>query len=74
MLSHADDSRRGDTILKAGGWEQNWTEGVTPWDLQGPTPALLTLLKNAELPKGRALVPGCGSVSFLLSFGCVSQN
>lgn len=43
------------------GWEKSWREGVTPWDLGQPTPILLHLLQTGSLPKGRALVPGCGS-------------
>ncbi|XP_074340077.1 putative thiol methyltransferase 2 isoform X5 [Apium graveolens] len=45
----------------ADGWEKSWREGVTPWDLGQPTPILLHLLQTGSLPKGRALVPGCGS-------------
>ncbi|KAL5997932.1 hypothetical protein ACLOJK_008866 [Asimina triloba] len=43
------------------GWEKSWEQGLTPWDLGGPTPVILDLLKTGALPKGRALVPGCGS-------------
>lgn len=45
----------------ADGWEKSWREGVTPWDLGQPTPILLHLLQTGSLPKGRVLVPGCGS-------------
>lgn len=39
-------------------------QGVTPWDLGQPTPVILHLHQTGALPKGRALVPGCGTVSF----------
>ncbi|XP_010101337.2 probable thiol methyltransferase 2 isoform X2 [Morus notabilis] len=44
-----------------GGWEQCWKQGLTPWDLGGPTPLLLHLHRTGSLPKGRALLPGCGT-------------
>ncbi|XP_010277802.1 PREDICTED: probable thiol methyltransferase 2 isoform X2 [Nelumbo nucifera] len=44
-----------------GGWEKCWEEGLTPWDLGQPTPVILHLLQTDAFPKGRALVPGCGS-------------
>ncbi|XP_057527518.1 probable thiol methyltransferase 2 isoform X5 [Amaranthus tricolor] len=43
------------------GWERCWEEGLTPWDLGKPTPVLQHLLQTDSLPKGRVLVPGCGS-------------
>lgn len=54
-------------VLAAGGsWEDLWTHKLTPWDLQGPTPALVEAL--GALPTRlsgreglRVLVPGCGS-------------
>lgn len=45
-------------------WETRWKRGTTPWDLGAPTPILVELLQAGRLPKGRALIPGCGSVSF----------
>ncbi|KAI3897238.1 hypothetical protein MKW92_002219, partial [Papaver armeniacum] len=48
----------------AGGWDKCWEQGVTPWDLDQPTPILLQLLENKTLPKGRVLVPGCGGCEF----------
>ncbi|KAL5578610.1 hypothetical protein UlMin_011052 [Ulmus minor] len=44
-----------------GGWEECWQQGLTPWDLGRPTPTLLHLHQNGSLPKGRALIPGCGT-------------
>ncbi|KAE8815793.1 putative thiol methyltransferase 2 [Hordeum vulgare] len=44
----------------ADGWEKSWESGVTPWDLGKPTPIIEHLVKSGTLPKGRALVPGCG--------------
>ncbi|XP_065860848.1 probable thiol methyltransferase 2 isoform X2 [Euphorbia lathyris] len=43
------------------GWERSWEQGLTPWDLGKPTPILLHLHRTCDLPKGRALIPGCGS-------------
>uniref|UniRef100_A0A803M5J8 Thiol methyltransferase 2 n=1 Tax=Chenopodium quinoa TaxID=63459 RepID=A0A803M5J8_CHEQI len=51
------------------GWERCWEERVTPWDLGKPTPVLQHLLQTESLPKGRALVPGCGSVTVSLFMG-----
>ncbi|KAJ0092926.1 hypothetical protein Patl1_26049 [Pistacia atlantica] len=44
-----------------GGWEKCWEEGATPWDLGKPTPVIVHLRQLGALPKGRALVPGCGT-------------
>ncbi|XP_026461030.1 probable thiol methyltransferase 2 isoform X1 [Papaver somniferum] len=44
-----------------GGWDKCWEQGLTPWDLDQPTPVLLQLLDKETLPKGRVLVPGCGA-------------
>lgn len=46
----------------SGGWDASWEKGVTPWDLGQPTPVILHLHQTGALPKGRALIPGCGSV------------
>ncbi|CAL4928348.1 unnamed protein product [Urochloa decumbens] len=45
------------------GWSRCWEEGVTPWDLGQPTPAVVELVKSGTLPGGGAtvLVPGCGA-------------
>ncbi|XP_074281294.1 putative thiol methyltransferase 2 isoform X1 [Silene latifolia] len=43
------------------GWEKCWEIGLTTWDLREPTPIVEHLVRNDLLPKGRALVPGCGS-------------
>ncbi len=40
-------------------WNQRYTEGDTPWDLDAPPPALLRVI--AAAPRGlRVLVPGAG--------------
>ncbi|KAL3329951.1 hypothetical protein AABB24_034023, partial [Solanum stoloniferum] len=52
QLLHADPS---------GGWDKCWEKGMTPWDLGQPTPILVHLHQTGTLPKGRALIPGCGS-------------
>ena len=41
---------------------------MTPWDLGHPTPIILHLHQTGALPKGRALVPGCGSVSYFFQY------
>ncbi|XP_072964228.1 probable thiol methyltransferase 2 [Typha angustifolia] len=43
------------------GWEKCWEKGLTPWDLGKPTPAVTHLVQSETLPKGRVLVPGCGT-------------
>jgi len=51
----------------ADGWRRCWEEGVTPWDLGQPTPAVVDLVNSGTLPGGdratTVLVPGCGAVS-----------
>ncbi|KAK1270373.1 putative thiol methyltransferase 2 [Acorus gramineus] len=44
------------------GWNKCWEQGLTPWDIGRPTPVLVDLLEKGGLPKGRALVPGCGTL------------
>lgn len=46
-----------------GGWEKIWAEGRTLWDLGEATPIVVHLCETGSLPNGRALVPGCGTVS-----------
>jgi len=48
-------------------WEEAWREGRTGWDAGGSPPVLRELLERAELPDGRALVPGCGAGYDVLS-------
>ncbi|XP_019174386.1 PREDICTED: probable thiol methyltransferase 2 [Ipomoea nil] len=52
------------------GWEKCWEQGVTPWDLGKPTPVLAHLHRAGELPKGRALIPGCGSGHDVVEIAC----
>eukprot|EP00257_Ricinus_communis_P021353 XP_015580826.1 probable thiol methyltransferase 2 isoform X1 [Ricinus communis] len=54
----------------SGGWEKCWEQGVTPWDLGQPTPILLHLHHTGSLPKGRALIPGCGSGHDVIAIAC----
>ena len=43
-------------------WEDAWQAGRTGWDRGQAAPPLLELLSQAtQLPRGRALVPGCGA-------------
>ncbi|XP_039825412.1 probable thiol methyltransferase 2 isoform X1 [Panicum virgatum] len=55
------------------GWSRCWEEGVTPWDLGQPTPAVVELAKSGTLPGDAAtvLVPGCGTVSPSPSSACI---
>ena len=44
------------------------TQGVTPWDAGGVQPSLIEVVEQSGLSlptSGRALVPGCGTVSVL---------
>ncbi|KAK9288702.1 hypothetical protein L1049_017165 [Liquidambar formosana] len=52
------------------GWEKCWEQGLTPWDLGKPTPIILHLHQTGSLPKGRALVPGCGSGHDVVAIAC----
>ncbi|CAM9997279.1 unnamed protein product, partial [Choristocarpus tenellus] len=56
-------------------WEERWTAGVGKgdyWDTGFASPALIDLLEKGAfntLPKGRALVPGCGRGYEAVAFG-----
>lgn len=52
------------------GWEKCWEQGVTPWDLGKPTPILKRLHQIGALPKGRTLVPGCGTGYDVAAIAC----
>lgn len=41
-------------------WEERYRQQHTPWDRQGPSPALTRWLTLGRLRSGRILVPGCG--------------
>jgi methyl halide transferase len=41
-------------------WERLWRDGLTPWDLGGPTPVLLSELRQRPRSWRTALIPGCG--------------
>ncbi|CAK7325000.1 unnamed protein product [Dovyalis caffra] len=58
------------TTESSGGWENCWEQGLTPWDLGRPTPIILHLHQTGALPKGRALVPGCGSGYDVVAMAC----
>ncbi|KAG5226286.1 thiol methyltransferase [Salix suchowensis] len=58
------------TTETSGGWESCWEQGLTPWDLGRPTPIILHLHQTGALPKGRALVPGCGSGYDVVAMAC----
>lgn len=57
-----------------GGWEKSWEQGVTPWDLGQPTPIILHLHQTGALPKGRALVPGCGTGYDVVAIACPERH
>ncbi len=42
-------------------WTEAWREERTPWDAGASSPALIDLVTRGALPRGRALVAGCGS-------------
>jgi SAM-dependent methyltransferase len=44
------------------GWDDLWVEGITPWDMGGPTPLLWHELCEQKPPRtSKILVPGCGA-------------
>ncbi|GJN29614.1 hypothetical protein PR202_gb17856 [Eleusine coracana subsp. coracana] len=47
-------------VFLSDAWQKSWEAGLTPWDLGKPTPIIEHLVASGTLPKGRALVPGCG--------------
>jgi SAM-dependent methyltransferase len=53
--------------LAATAWDSLWQEGVTPWDLGGPTKALISELQRQRPILERTLIPGCGSGHDLMS-------
>ncbi len=50
-------------------WESLWYDGITPWDLGGPTKALISEIQYKSLRPTITLVPGCGSGYDLVSLG-----
>jgi SAM-dependent methyltransferase len=49
------------TAPAATNWEERYAAGDTPWDKGAPAPGLLDFLAaHPGLPRGTALVPGCG--------------
>lgn len=48
------------TELDATFWDSRYHERQTPWDLGGPTPVFVRLIREGTIPKGRLLVPGAG--------------
>jgi methyl halide transferase len=61
-------------VVSNEGWDAAWRKGVTPWETGKPSPFLARLLEDktgaldTPLPRGRALVPGCGSGSDAIAF------
>ncbi|KAL6552094.1 hypothetical protein OROGR_008248 [Orobanche gracilis] len=56
------------------GWDECWKEDLTPWDLGRPTPVLVHLNNTGSLPKGRALVPGCGNDGDVVALACAERH
>ncbi|KAL2455528.1 putative thiol methyltransferase 1 [Forsythia ovata] len=52
------------------GWDKCWEQGLTPWDLGQHTPVLVHLCNSGALPKGRTLIPGCGSGYDVMAIAC----
>ena len=58
------------------GWDAAWKEQVTPWDLGSVTPSVSLLVSGADaggckfIPDSAntVLVPGCGTVSHMMSY------
>jgi hypothetical protein len=48
-------------------WDSLWQEGATPWDLGGPTKALISEIQRHRPTLQRTLIPGCGSGHDLMS-------
>jgi SAM-dependent methyltransferase len=42
-------------------WQEAWKARSTPWDAGASPPALQSLLGRDVVPRGRVLVPGCGT-------------
>ncbi|XP_010524195.1 PREDICTED: probable thiol methyltransferase 2 [Tarenaya hassleriana] len=57
-----------------GGWEKTWEAGITPWDLGEATPIVVHLSETGSLPKGRALVPGCGTGYDVVAMACPERH
>lgn len=50
-------------------WESLWKDGITPWDLGGPTKVLIHELQRKNFRPTTSLIPGCGSGYDLVSLG-----
>lgn len=70
LATHVDRIKRVVRGESTDGWEKCWEQGLTPWDLGKPTPILQQLHQMGALPKGRALVPGCGMGYDVVSIAC----
>jgi len=54
-------------------WDEDYKEGVLPWDLGHPEPLLVAEVEAGALPSGRLLEIGCGTgdnARFLAGRGC----
>ncbi|XP_015879513.3 probable thiol methyltransferase 2 isoform X2 [Ziziphus jujuba] len=52
------------------GWDKCWKQGLIPWDLGRPTPLLKRLHETGSLPRGTALLPGCGTGYDVVAIAC----
>lgn len=42
-------------------WNERYVTGDTPWEVGSPSPELQRVMKEYDIPRGRALEMGCGS-------------
>lgn len=66
MKEHGQESN---SSPKSNGWEVLWQKGLTPWDLGGPTKALISEVQAKNLSPLTTLIPGCGTGYDLESLG-----
>jgi len=58
------------------GWETAWQRKITPWDAGRIQPALREFLDSNQitLPKGRVIVPGCGTGYDAIHFATLGHD
>lgn len=52
---------RGEAIVSAHQWDENYRQGTMPWDTADPDPTLVGFVQTNEIEPGRALDIGCGT-------------
>lgn len=71
MLAGSPENTSLPVNINTADWNQNYSEGNTPWDKGRPSPPLAQWLSQNKL-SGRVLLPGCGAghdVAHLVSLG-----